>query len=598
MWSLAVNRITFPSLTLGVVLCSAGCAFAYSAGPQAEQTNTCSSDAECGDGAVCQANACLSTEVDLHGLIVEVRPNSSASFGPSTSFLLTPDDRLVQGSSPGGVENHFDSKLPAPISISGEKIKLDYAYDCPAGVDGSYPANLTLERVTPYLGFHFDPIVLKPKKIDAAGGSTFAFDDQVTPGVYNVYIEPQPLAGCATPPPPPIFYPNQDLTRQSPTWTIPKQLPLIGAIQTPNGGDLTDWRLDIVEPDVGRVISTTQTLKQKALAFTVDVSLDFIWPDKSISPYIRLRPPEGVNKPTVYWDLLAALVGSSPGKPEVHLTVANLVIKPRPVEIQIQDSMTHGVPSEVKVQSLQLSGEVAANATFGLEIPQTSPEGIWKADLPPGTYRIRVTPLVDNTLATTETDVEIPAVDPSQPGDGCFCGHVITVGMRAVLSGNVATMSGAPFVDAPIAFEPSQTTSISFWNSVHALDPLLPRSTSAVSDPSGGFQINVDPGASDFYVRPSDASGFPWLVWPRVTVQVTDVAVDLAQRKLPAPALLEGTFTDPAGLPVANAYVHAWLPVHDPKQNNGLTGTVIQVAATTTDAVGHYKLVLPASISQ
>jgi len=298
----------------------------------------------------------------------------------------------------------------------------------------------------------------------------------------------------------------------------------------------------------------------------------------------------------VYWDLAAsALIGASPSQLEVHLTVADLLVKPRLVEIQIQDQAGHGVPAAVKIQSLQLfqtTGKVSTNATYGLEIPQTNTEGVWKASLPPGNYRVHVTPIVDDTLATRETDLDV-----SQDAL-CFCGQVITVARRASLKGDISTISGDPLIGAPIIIEPSQTTSVSFWNRVHALDPLLPRATSAVSDIHGGFQVNLDPGASDVSVRPSDASGFPWLVQPRVLVQFTDAVVDLGSKMLTAPATLEGTLTDPDGKPVASAYIHAWLPVHDATKDTGLTGTVIQIARATTDAQGNYKLVLPSSISQ
>src|SRR5262249_25519018 len=151
-----------------------------------------------------------------------------------------------------------------------------------------------------------------------------------------------------------------------------------------------------------------------------------------------------------------------------------------------------------------------------------------------------------------------------------------------ILKGDVATISGGPLVGAPIVVEPSQTAPVSFWNSVHALDPLQPRATSGVSDIAGGFEIRVDPGVSDVSVRPSEASGFPWLVKPRVLVQDKQTTVDLGAQRLPAPAILEGTITDPSGSAVDSAYVHAWLPVQDATKNTGLTGTVIQIAATTT----------------
>jgi protocatechuate 3,4-dioxygenase beta subunit len=86
-------------------------------------------------------------------------------------------------------------------------------------------------------------------------------------------------------------------------------------------------------------------------------------------------------------------------------------------------------------------------------------------------------------------------------------------------------------------------------------------------------------------------------VRPRVTVQPADRVVSFDQLKLPYPAVLSGAITDPNGAPVANADVDAWFAVRDPMAKNGLAGTVVQIAETTTDDQGRYTLILPASIA-
>ena len=47
---------------------------------------------------------------------------------------------------------------------------------------------------------------------------------------------------------------------------------------------------------------------------------------------------------------------------------------------------------------------------------------VWQASVPPGEYRVRVSPLVDDTLATTETDLSVTPV--SIPG---LKDHIATV---------------------------------------------------------------------------------------------------------------------------------------------------------------------------
>lgn len=109
----------------------------------------------------------------------------------------------------------------------------------------------------------------------------------------------------------------------------------------------------------------------------------------------------------------------------------SLKVAPRIVEIQVQDADHHGVAASVKVQSLELSGEVAKNATFTLEDGETDPNGFFKTELPPGTYRVRVTPSFDETLAISQKDIKIPVLDPSKDDPTvCICGQVVTAERR------------------------------------------------------------------------------------------------------------------------------------------------------------------------
>lgn len=604
MWRLTVNRILL-SLAQSLLVALSACSISYrSPDEPPELINACSSDTDCGVSAVCHDHLCLTTQVDLTGLIIEVRP-TGASFGASISYLLTPGNQSTFGTMPAGVLVPFNAALPEQVSISEGKVKLEYTSECMPSPDSSYPAKITLDRVSPFSGFHFAPYVIESKRV--AGPGEYEVKGSVPPGRYNVYIEPTGIQDCNEPPPPPIFYANQDLPEKSPTWSLPKPKTLIGDIVPPSDGDLVGWRIDVVDHDNGRVISTSQILEQVPGVTPVSFELSLAWPeDTTISPYLRLRPKEGDRMPSVYWDLFGTLLGASPEKSPLHLSLDNLVTQPRQVEIEIQDHAGHGVPSSVKIQSSKLLGDVATNASYGSDVLETNAEGVLKTQLPPGTYRFRVTPqstsgdFQDNTLAITETTLEVPPLGPNDAGDQCFCGHVIALTQKATLKGQVSAPTGAPLVKAQVMTEPSQSTSMSFWSIVHALDPLLPDFALTATDHRGSFSLNVDPGgASDISVRPSEESGFPWLVRPRVTPQGMDTGsvVDMAL-KLSSPAVFEGTIIDPSQRPVIQANVYAWLPVRDPMAKNGLAGTVIKIGETKTDEAGHYRLLLPASISQ
>ena len=441
----------------------------------------------------------------------------------------------------------------------------------------------------------------------------YELNGSVPPGRYNVYIEPKQVEGCVEPPPPPVFYKDQDLTRLSPSWQMPKPTVLTGDIAPPSDADLTGFRLDVVEHDTGRVISTTQVLETLPGA-PVSFALRLVWPeDTTISPYLRLRPPEpeamppsapsAPGKPSVYWDLLAAF-GASPDKSNLHLSLADLITTPRTVGIHIRDEDDQGVTASVKIQSTKLSGGVATNASFGTDVLETDAEGALTTALPPGSYRFRITPKPRNTedlgskLAITEVSLEVGAPTDKDPGDTCSCGHEFVIARKTALVGKIATPGGAPLVNTRVITEPSQVADMSYWGIVHALDPLLPDAADGISNSGGGFRLDIDPGGySDFSVRPIEGSGFPWLVRPRIFPQIADDVFDLDALQLSAPVSLAGAVIDPTQQPVSGASIYAWVPVHEANAAGGLTGTVIKIAETTTDEQGRYELILPAYIS-
>ena len=586
-----------------------GCSINYGDGPSSlAPLNSCADDSECAAGASCVAtnvecaegdacitNRCVGTNIDLSDLIVRVRPNAGASYGASTSFVLPVQQGFatVKGTA---FDVRYDINLPPAVEITAGTVHLDYAASCYADSKTSVPATITFERVSTLAGFRSDPYTVSAAK-KSETSSKYEFDASLLPGKYSVYIQPEIVPDCLDQPPP-VFYPSQDISAATDgvDWTVIKPTKLGGDIQIPDAGDLTGWRLDIVEPTGGRVISTTQTLKQGMVAFAVNVNLSFVWNDVNVSPYIRLRPPAGEPRPSVYWGLVESL--SSQSTAEVHLSVANLQIDPREVEIQVQDPDDNGVPSSIQVQSVKLSGDVEKNAAYAIDVPQTDLHGVFKVSLPPGTYQFRATPLGDPTLATGDMNLIVEELEPGVVGNPCYCGRVISVAKKAQVTGSVLTPMGAPLSDATISLSPSQPDAVNFWKRVvHAIDPrpLAPRLEISTTNELGAFGFQVDPGPSDLTVTPADYSGFPWLVRPRVKVQA-DTGVQLTDLTLPNAAVLRGTVKDPSNAAAANVVVEGWLPVQN--ADGSPPTTAIQIGATTSDDSGHYTLILPASISE
>jgi hypothetical protein len=583
-----------------VAVALSGCSIKYTADASSiAPVNSCTSDSDCGAGATCSVDAqCIGTNVDLSDLIVQVRPNAGASYGASTSFLLPVNNSFAAIKKDAAFDVNYPIELPQAVQITAGTVHLDYTSSCFPNSKISVPATITFDRVSALAGFRSDSYTVTAKKNETT--SKYEFDASLLPGKYSVYIQPQVgAADCPDhDPPPPAFFPSQEIgaATDGADWSVIKPTKLGGEIQIPDGGDMTGWRLDIVEPTGGRVISTTQKLQQGMIALAVNVNLSFVWNDTTVSPYIRLRPPPGEARPSVYWGLIESL--SSQAKAEVHLSVANLLIDPTDVGIQVQDADNKGVLSSVQIQSVKLSGDVQKNAAYAVDVAQTDLDGSVNLHLPPGTYQIHVTPLVDPLLATGDIELVVPKLEPTATGEPCYCGHLITVAKKVTVSGAVNTPMGAALADATISLNPSQPDAVNFWKRVvHAIDPrpLAPRSEISSTDPSGAFAFLVDPGLSDLVVAPADQTGFPWLVRPRVQVQAL-TGVQLDTLTLPNPAVLRGTVTNPSHAPAANVVVEGWLPVHN--ADGSPPSTVIQIGATTSDENGRYTLVLPASISE
>ena len=586
-----------------IAAATSGCAIQYSPDSFNEPTNSCESNDDCASSAACVEQRCLGTNVDLSDLIVEVRPNSGASYGASTSFIL-PVNKSFAALKDAAFDVHHDIKLPAALAITAGMVHVAYDFSSTCknlGKQSSVPATITFDRLTDLAGFRFDSYtVTAAKKTETS--EDYEFDASLLPGKYSVYIQPQSIPGCDDAPPPPVFYASQEISKSTDgkenvmDWAVITPTTLEGEIQIPDGGDLTGWRLDILEPSGGRVISTTQRLQQGMFAFTVNVKLSFVWNDKSVSPYIRLRPPEGEARPSVYWGLIESL--SSQTTTEVHLSVANLQIDPREVEIRVEDSEGRGVLSSVQIQSVELSGDVAKNAAYTVDIPKTDPQGFFKLKLPPGRYQFRATPPLNTNLATGDLDLTVLPLDPKVLGNPCFCGRVLQLANKSPVTGTVFTPKGLNLPSASITMSPSQPDAVNYWKRVvNAINPrpLAPRAELSSTDAAGGFAFHVDPGPSDLTVRPTEQSGFPWLVRPRVQV-VETTGVQFTELTLPSPALLRGTVTEPSGAPARNVTVDGWRPVRN--EGGAAPTTAIQIGSTTTDENGHYTLILPASISQ
>lgn len=559
--------------------------------------NACESTSDCAAGGVCAAvdtgNACVSTDADLAGLLLEIRPAAGSPYGANVTYIIDVAEQgtALQDSAPDGQVRRFDPRLPELARVSG-KLQLDPdALDCgPSVRGGSFPATVLFTPILPYLGLNVEPYKASLEvEIDDDGKLLgYSFQADVPSGAYDLYVAPQPPEGC-TKVSPPISLPAQQIMGNTAINIIADApVKLSGTLQVPETDSVEGWFLEVVESEHGNVISEIQTLQQENPEFAL-LDLNFDWTyRKGYTPLLRLRPPEGSALPTLHWDLSA--VGLS-GPDSLSLSLSELNAAPRHVEGQVLDAAGTPVIASVQIQSAAISGDVSSTARYKLET-ETDEEGVFAADLPPGKYRVIARPTADATKAISEEEIVV------LPGDGCFCGQSITVPERSMLRGSAQGPLGESMSSAYVVVTPSLSSTTRYLDKVLALEPLQPREQSMPLQTTA-FALPVDPGEFDFSVRPADGSLYPWLVRSRLSVSAADIAPasDLDPMTVSYPVALQGVIRAPSGGSLSESVVRAWVPVKEPSGTGRVVG-LIQIGETLAGSDGGYVLPLPPSISE
>ena len=352
---------------------------------------------------------------------------------------------------------------------------------------------------------------------------------------------------------------------------------------------LAGWQVSLVEPDQGRLISTTRELNDSN---PTNFKLQY----KALTeatPLLRLTPPEDQVAPEVIWDLAALDLD---GDGEVTPSLRALDLSSVNVRASIVDSDVRPVEgATVRLRSTKLLGaSQGLNACFETEVTSNG-EGSISLTMLPGTYQVVVTPPEETDLAITEATWEVARTPLNQAG------RTVEVLTREWVRGSVVDpVNGRPLSGVTVSVQPSTTATVDYLE--RSLNPiaLTPRVASGFTDAFGSFSVAVDSGRIDLSVEPAATSNFPWLVMARVDVPVAHLG------KLPAtfPIQLSGTLLDPKnGFVVQEALmrVFAVLDADDPtgfaRNNDPLDGDgVLQVAEGRTDESGRFMLLLPSEL--
>jgi hypothetical protein len=266
------------------------------------------------------------------------------------------------------------------------------------------------------------------------------------------------------------------------------------------------------------------------------------------------------------------------------------------VEGQVVEFST-GLPVEAAVTLSAGSIEGASNAASFVTTIQASEDGLFSADVPPGTYWARAEPPLSLGFASALTTWQIRATPQAQAGKVIEVRTAPKFRGEAFLSGVGGPAFGATAsaVLSPLGVRTTVLQRAMLGGKESALAPSLPRTQAGIVARDGSFEVSADPGRYDFFVKPEARSNYSWLVRPMVDMPAD--GFDLKRLKLPLPYVYRGVIViDGTTTRVPGALVRAYAYQLVPLETNKVSYVVVPVAETRTDENGVFDLLIPASL--
>lgn len=588
--------------------------------------NECTSDDDCGSG-VCRVGSCVATEGSFTGLLFELKPTSGAGWLAGKSQFAAfdiPRDGGVRSLSFGG-GTRLTIRIEAPEACGRLLFQSRDGIPVYAANDRTIPARVTLRPAVRALGINVESYTAEvdttnfQNPANPIGGDSYSVTLGVPTGFYDVYIEPRPVifddsasleerVRCSLPP---QLLRQQAIAPQGVDLLL-KLAPAAGLdleVRFPPEQSLGGWQLDVLEPS-GSLISSRVPIPADAKTnYTVGLSYNPVafsgdtTSSRSGDELIRISPPASTIAPTLLFERRALeLIERGRG------VVAPLLRLPAVVTVEGQVRTRDSIEPVRGVVTLTATRVLAAPpgifATFSSRIP-TDRDGRFSARLVAGSYRVQVTPeasLGENAadLKLSTADWEVPAEPRVQSGRVLAVDPLLRVSGRAVLGWNNTAALGSIVGFDPAVPIPSPDVLARSLGDV-SVPPRAVRT--AIADASGDFSFTADTGTQDFFVRPPEASGVPWLVVPNVLLE--NEPRQLGRLALPLPVRLEGEahLGAPAAMPsaaLAQAHLIAYAMVDAelrPVAQLAQAHRVIPIAEGRVDGAGRYQLSVPATLN-
>ncbi len=552
-----------------VALFGAGCGLTIGAyEPMIE--NRCSADSEC-SGAACDPTLgmCVSSGTPVLRIGLEITPSVGAGSMPTT-FSFSP----IELSGP----TRRDFGLPATINVIGnvrapggdESVQADVHFVRPGAFAGARALDVETTTVA-------TPVI-------AADGTAADYAVHVAADEdYDVIIEP---TGDWTNRLPPLHLSRHvsgggDFIRL-PSFTYPADMPELRGIITDVGETPVDGLIvKAVEPVTGRVLSSTAVTG--ASEGTAPGEFHVLLDPTATSYVIRIAG--GDTRPT-FPTILADPAYFFPDESGfAHILVPTLTPIDYAGHVEYADTVQPAAGAVVTFRATQIfDADTGFTGTFRTTVTADE-HGDYSATLVPGTYDVVVTPPAERDQSNYGVYLE-PALQIDMPADGAVIGQLFQLPVRAHLGGTVRTsdervMGGAMVSASALGTVPEGVDPVARHN----------RTSEATTDPLGQFNLALDVGVYDIYVKPPSGSRFPWVVRPGYTFGAsTSTYSDVFEVTAPIP--LSGTIASDGSV-AANAEIRAYAIVDD-----GAGGErAVLVGSTSTAEDGTFMLLLPARLA-
>ncbi|HKQ70858.1 MAG TPA: hypothetical protein VJT73_16040 [Polyangiaceae bacterium] len=598
-------------------------------------TNVCQASSDCGGGAICTAGACYAKSGAIDEVLLEVVP---AADSPASGLsFLSVQTGVKQGGKGRDITLPKATTFPAQVQLNASNIAVAYHLEtCDKFLGGkpTIPARIRYVRTgsvsgVPLLGLPSTPVIVETVRATNASTGGFTASVSLAPGTYDVYVEPLSTGACTLAPrilrgiDVPTSLSGAGLATPPATIELAPPVALNGVVRRKDAS-LIGWAVDVIEPQEGRVISTSAPLgatsglsattnfviTYQPLAVEVGGKRATSSPTIGTSALIRVRPPAEMEAkaPVVYWDLSAVDLHGT-GKVDLDMSGVPEPASLVKVKGRVRGEADAGFPAKLQVFSTNLEGAAGLTASFSA-VATTDAEGRYEIELFPGSYRVIATPqmmsadlLVTakedgkpsganalNPWAITERQWAVTSASTEQDDLVLYPKRIVQGVARAGIGDALAL--GAT-LDAIPAILPGQ---LGILRGVLAQTPVSPQSASVVvRSADAQFSLPLDPGDFDISLRPSDASNFAWWVWPAAHIEPSDKSGQALaiQPHLALPIILEGSLQATLDDGVTHSTLKSAAVRAYAKSPSG--AGVVKVGDARTDDTGHYRLLLPAS---